>query len=304
MAPPTAPINLPDLIRERIRAGENVPPLTIYFNREVTGVTRRTLEVRIDAPWVTQEGSPAQWASAGVYFPIDLRMYGDIIQIPGPVPTPHTGETAKFAVSFIPRRQFFWVYDTNNQMQAAWPYMLLYYLVLANMTAGLDLPRVSVSLKGNFVYAPDAGGKYNEFGVLDGDNIGGQVGEPPPAARQPPILGGKNPSGNLTQGGLFESWFFLTYRDGQDRVRPEAMSRLGEIVRPFAPEQPAPERMPLFANLSSPEAIASATGVSVAVARRIAAARERQPFVDAADFRSRARIDARAWEKIEPKLIL
>jgi hypothetical protein len=292
------------LIRERIRAGENVPPLTIYFNREVTGVTRRTLEVRIDAPWVTQEGSPAQWASAGVYFPIDLRMYGDIIQIPGPVPTPHTGETAKFAVSFIPRRQFFWVYDTNNQMQAAWPYMLLYYLVLANMTAGLDLPRVSVSLKGNFVYAPDAGGKYNEFGVLDGDNIGGQVGEPPPAARQPPILGGKNPSGNLTQGGLFESWFFLTYRDGQDRVRPEAMSRLGEIVRPFAPEQPAPERMPLFANLSSPEAIASATGVSVAVARRIAAARERQPFVDAADFRSRARIDARAWEKIEPKLIL
>ncbi len=304
MVQPTAPVDPTDLIVERIKRGRDVPPLTVYFNREVTGVTRRTLEVRIDAPMSTQEGKPAQAVSAGIYFPIELRMYGDIVQIPGPVPTPHTGETAKFAVTFIPRRQFFWVYDTNNQPQAAWPYLLLYYLINANMRVPLDLPRVSVSLKGNFVYALGAGGKYDEFGVLDGDNIGGQVGEPPPAARQPPILGGKNPSGNLTQGGLFESWFFLTMRDSQGREQPREMANLGEMFRNFAPEQPAPERMPVLANFSSAEAIAAAAGVTDAVARRIATARERQPFADADDFRRRARISERDWEKLEGKLVI
>ncbi|MBR0820225.1 hypothetical protein [Bradyrhizobium liaoningense] len=299
MAPPTAPVDLTDLIVERIKRGRDVPPLTVYFNREVKGVTRRTLEVRIDAPMSTQEGKPAQAVSSGVYFPIDLRMYGDIVQIPGPVPTPHTGEIANFAVTFIPRRQFFWVFDSNNQPQAAWPYLLLYYLINANMRVPLDLPRVNVSLKGNFVFAPDAGGKYTEFGVLDGDNIGGQVGEPPPAARQPPILGGKNPSGNLTQGGLFESWFFLTQRDSQGREQPQEVSRLGEMFRNFTPEQPTLERMPTLANFSSAEAIVAATGVSDAVARRIAAARERQPFADADDFRSRAGISERDWAKLD-----
>ena len=72
----------------------------------------------------------------------------------------------------------------------------------------LDWPTVTLMLKGEFVFAPDAGGNFTQDGVLDGENIGGRVGRN--ENRPPPIKGGKNPSGNLAQGGRFESWFFAS----------------------------------------------------------------------------------------------
>jgi hypothetical protein len=128
---------------------------------------------------------------------------------------------------------------------------------------------MKISLNGNFVFSPNLG---DEFGVLDGDNIGGRVGgrvgEPPPAARQPPILGGKNPSGNLTQGGLFESWFFLTTKGAVERS-----PLLDPLLGRLAPMSFALDPAPLSANFSSADAIVAATGVSAAAAARIVAAR-------------------------------
>jgi hypothetical protein len=69
----------------------------------------------------------------------------------------------------------------------------------------LSLPSVQVLLRGDFVWV---GPDWAEDRVLDGDNIGGRVGL---AVNRPgPIQGGRNPSGDLAQGGDFESWFFLS----------------------------------------------------------------------------------------------
>ena len=59
---------------------------------------------------------------------------------------------------------------------------------------------------GDFIWA---GQDFKEAAVLDADNIGGCVGSTTRNRDVSWINGGKNPSGNLTQGGDFESWFFL-----------------------------------------------------------------------------------------------
>ena len=207
-----------------ILAGQDVPPLTIYFNKEMKGVTRRTLSVRFDMPLPTQGASGI---SAGAYLPIDLRMYGDILEVTGAIPTPHTGETASYAVSFLPRLEFFFAPDGTT---LAWPTLILY--TIANVAAGtdgaLDLPQVITALKGDFVVADTLN---IDTSVLDGDNIGGKVGDGS-YMRPAPITGGKNPSGNMDEGGLFESWFFLdglrrdqTPREGPDRSTTRKSSR-------------------------------------------------------------------------------
>jgi len=150
---------------------------------------------------------------------------------------------------------------------------------------------VTISLKGDFVFALDAGGQYTEFGVLDGDNIGGKVGEPPPAKRQPPIQGGKNPSGNLTQGGLFESWFFLTPR-GVDGFAPPIFTTLAPSLLGLGP-------IPPTINFGTAAEIAAAAGVSDAVARRIVEARAQQPFAGVDDLRTRARISGADLRRLE-----
>jgi Helix-hairpin-helix motif len=205
---------------------------------------------------------------------------------------------AAFAVSFIPRRQFFAVLDANNQPTiVASPLQLLVTLGNAARVANLDPPRLTVSMRGNFVFAPDANGQYTELGVLDGDNVGGRVGEPPPAARLPPIQGGKNPSGNLTQGGLFESWFFLTVSDiwgggGASTTLPT-----------FGPSLLGLERSPPTINFSTAAEIAAAAEVSNAVAHRIVEARAQAPFTTVDDLRTRARISGPALSKIRDRVL-
>ena len=92
-------------VQNAIKAGQGVPPLTIYFNKEMTGVTRRTLSVSFAMPLPTPGVNGG--LSAAVYLPIDLRMYGDIVEVMGSIPTPNTGETAPYAASFLPRLEFF-----------------------------------------------------------------------------------------------------------------------------------------------------------------------------------------------------
>ena len=140
-----------------ILAGQDVPPLTIYFNKEMKGVTRRTLSVRFAMPLPTKGASGI---SAGAYLPIDLRMYGDILEVTGAIPTPHTGETAPYAVSFLPRLEFFFTPDGTT---LAWPTLGPSHDRRRRgcATGGtLDLPQVIAALKGDFVVARHAEHRY------------------------------------------------------------------------------------------------------------------------------------------------
>ncbi len=296
--------NVETRVRELVKGGKP-PPLTIYFNKKLNGITRRTLGATIDAPWATKNAQ-GQFESNGLYLPLTLKLYGRIIETIGPVPTPHTNEQAAYAVSLVLPETFFVTKNQNGQTQPALPYILLVMLTYLCASANLDKPRVLVDLRGDFVYAPAAGDAYDEFGVLDGNNVGGRVGLPPPEARKPPILGGNNPSGNLTQGGLFESWFLLTARDSHVPA-PEAMVEAvaAATASPLAAafgRAPAAMRFPPTANFASVDEIAALPGVSRPLAQRIVKAREAKPIEGLADLKKRAHISDADWEKLKPHL--
>jgi hypothetical protein len=291
---------------ERVRGlviGGNPPPLTIYFNKAMRGITRRTLAVTIDAPFAT-ENAQNNLESSGLYLPIDLRLYGSIIEINGALMTPHTNEPAPYAVSFVPHPRFFMTTNANNQQLPAWPFILLWLLVYASQQAGLDQPCLRVELKGDFVYAPDLGGNYTELGVLDGDNIGGRVGQPPPPGRLPPLQGGANPSGNLTQGGVFESWFFLGMGDPHPGPANDALRRAPLMTSFGASMLGDAAALPPTANFASANELAAIPGVSRALANRIVRAREAAPLTGLADLKRRANLTEREWQALKDHLIV
>jgi len=291
-----------DKLKQLVQAGgATLPPLTIYFNKPMQGITRRTLTVTIDAPMPGADGKGG-FGSAGVYLPIVLKMYGEIVEITGGLTTPHTAESAPYAVSFLPASQFFFTIDAQGNQKATWPITLVTYLTYLNAIAHIDQPRILVELNGDFVYAPDINGNYTEFGVLDGENIGGRVGQPPPAARQPPITGGKNPSGNLTQGGLFSSWFFLTFRDGSPGPLHDAASA-APIFQSYGASALSLPALPPTANFSSSADLAAA-GVPADLAQKIVAERRRKPISGASDLRSRLKLSADDWNQLSKKLLI
>ncbi len=280
--------------------GIQVPPLTIYFNKPMKGITRRTMTVTIDSPLPTGVGT------AAVYFPIDLKMYGEIIEIqpvaPAFLTTPHTGEQCPYAVSFLPSLAFFETIDAQTGAATlTWPTILLTFLTYLCQRAQVDLPRVLIELNGDFVYSPDVNGNYTEFGVLDGENIGGRVGRGPPELRQPPILGGKNPSGNLTQGGLFSGWFFLTSKDSSTGPMDEAV-RAAPVFQSFGTVLNLPA-MPPSANFSSAAQLKEA-GISADLAKKIVAERGRKPIAGATDLRGRLRLSDQDWTALSSKLVI
>jgi hypothetical protein len=280
--------------QKAILARQGVPPLTIYFNKEMTGVTRRTFSVSFAMPLPTPGVNGG--LSAAVYLPIDLRMYGDIVGVTGSIPTPHTGETALYAASFLPRLEFF----TQPNGQLGWPiYVLLAIGEIAGRSETLDLPQCIVALKGDFVVA---NGLAIDAGVLDGDNIGGKVGEAT-YTRPGPITGGKNPSGNLDEGGLFESWFFLS------GLRAEAGSTAGpinqdEVLSIFNPSRFGMTGAPPAMNFSSASDIAEATGISQGLADRIVRERATRPFTSGQDLKTRLNISNGDWKRLQPKLLM
>jgi len=280
-------------VQKAILAGQGVPPFTIYFNKEMTGVTRRTLSVSFAMPLPTPGVNGGE--SAAVYLPIDLRMYGDIVEVTGSIPTPHTGETAPYAASFLPRLEFF----TQPNGQLAWPvYILLAIAEIAGRSDTLDLPQCIVALKGDFVVA---NGLAIDAGVLDGDNIGGKVGDGT-YTRPGPITGGKNPSGNLDEGGLFESWFFLSglrWAAGTTGpINPEQVHSL------FTPSTFGITAAPPTANFSSASDIAEATGVSQRLAERIVQERATRPFTSFQDLETRLNISNADRKKLQSKLLM
>jgi len=99
--------------------------------------------------------------------------------------------------------------------------------------------------------------------MLDADNIGGQVGNDVP--RGGIITGGKNPSGDMVEGGDFEGWFFLR--------PPKNLGLAGSLTH---------------LNSASASDLASVPGISLALAKKIVAEREAQ-----GSFRSFADLSAR-----------
>lgn len=281
-------------VQKAILAGQGVPPLTVYFNKEMTGVTRRTLSVSFAMPLPTPGVNGG--VSAAVYLPIDLRMYGDIVEVTGSIPTPHTGETAPYAASFLPRLEFF----TQPNGQLAWPvFVLLAIAQIASRSDTLDLPQCIIALKGDFVVA---NGLAIDAGVLDGENIGGKVGDVT-YTRPSPITGGKNPSGNLDEGGLFESWFFLTGLRG-DVADTTGPINQEEVLSLFNPSRFGVMAVPPTANFSSASQIAEATGVSQKLADRIVGERAAKPFTSGQDLKTRLNISPADWKKLQSKLLM
>jgi hypothetical protein len=293
-----------DLKRLVTAGGASTPWLTLYFNKPLKGINRQTLRIWIDVPLFALDAQ-GQIVAAGIYFPLQLKLYGQIIEIPslaGGIPTRHTGERAPYAVSFLPAAQFFTPGPPNPANSQVSPSLsdLVTGLALINSLGQLEPPRVMVELHGDFVWAPDAFGNYSELAVLDGNNVGGQVGNGAQTRLDPPIQGGKNPSGDLTQGGLFESWFMLTA--GKD-YNPGPVQEKARAARPLDLFNAAGVPVPAVASLSSPQQI-EAAGVPAELAARIAQERGRRPFASAADLRKRLQLADADWALLQSKLVL
>jgi len=232
------------------------PLLTIYFNDVMTGVDRQSFRVEVTYPDVT--GTKGKnLAFSGLYG--SALLYGDIVDLApaGGITTPHTLETAKSAWAFLPYPDFW-----NNAGLRGW---WLGETYVTDPWPTLDLPCVRVTLSGDFVYA---GSTYAESGVLDGNNIGGQVGLN--ETRGGSITGGKNPSGDMTEGGTFESWFYLQ--------APGAQQPTNKVN----------------VNQATPADLRTLPGVTAAFVKTIVAERQRQNFKDLKDFQSRVGLSADA----------
>ncbi len=226
---------------------QDPPILAIYFNQKVDGIDRQTFRVEITYPMVED-----QVYFPGIYNINRLQIYGQLVELValGVTSTPHTGEVPLSAWAFIPYPTF-WktlaglnIWAGQNARTDPWP--------------ALDLPCVRVTLSGDFIYTD---GVYAESNLLDGDNIGGRVGLN--AVRGGPITGGKNPSGDMVEGGVFESWFYLE--------QPSAAGG-NEKVNLNKATGPQLQALP---------------GVDTALSKRILAERKKAPFTDVKDFQTK-----------------
>lgn len=228
---PSEVFNSEDAIRRR-------GLFTIYFNKEMTGINRQTFRVWVDYPGVltTVIDPPSTFRStfSGLYnyisvnnFPLnfELKLYGEILPLPnGPHLTPNTNESSPWAVTFIPHK---------NSFASSFPILSFILLLVRqalqqeepeNLT-DLDLPTVHICLKGDFVHTlGELSEDELENQILDADNIAGLIGTNRDRGGQ--IQGGRNPSGNLTKGGDFESWFFLIPPENNVNENPSPIDDL------------------------------------------------------------------------------
>jgi DNA-binding beta-propeller fold protein YncE len=261
-----------DNYQDHPKETQDRPPLiTLYFNEaDMRNIDRQTFQVSIHYPQMIREK-----IFTGLYNTANVDLYGYVLPL-GPRPTPHTGETAKSAYAFVVYHEFFTnVHGLFNEFFQGANY------AAPSEDLRLDDPCVRVLLKGDFVYAGPA---YKEEAVLDAENIGGNVGDGT-FTRPGPITGGKNPSGNLAQGGTFESWFFLTRGDGPIDRTPN-LSRLNRISMLTGDPRRAPD-----VNESTAEELREVAGMTDAAVRRLVRARESEPFRDLDDMKTRARLN-------------
>ena len=162
----------------------------------------------------------------------------------------------------------------------------------------LTVATLQVRLKGDFLFAPDTDGNFSEALTLDADNMGGHVGID--RVRGGSIAGGKNPSGNLTQGGDFESWLRLTLFETVTGMTPPDRSKAAAF---WAALRNRPEDLPVSINLATSEQLEIA-GFSRAQANRIVEARRQQPFTQDADLIARGRVSAQLLSDIGDRIVL
>lgn len=239
------------------RIAEGFPPLLmIYFNQPtLTGIDRQSFRVSIEYPAFKALDPKGAGPFAGIYA-APISLYGYPVPIAGPLTTPHTGEPAQSAWAFIPDQNFFQVEMTTQ-------FLSIVFMGAKLPDLKLDLPCVHVTLKGDFIYA---GANFADKMMLDADNIGGQVGLN--VTRGTPPNGGKNPSGDLVEGGDFESWFFL---------QPPANAGLrNNLINP---------------NSANVNDLANLPGISATIAKKIVAERDvNGPFTNVDDLSTRLKL--------------
>jgi hypothetical protein len=278
-------------VGDKITAGKTVPPLTIYFNRKMTGISRQTLTVRIKVPLfrAIPNTQPVQLKPFGAY--LEAAIYGDIVlldNIPTTSTTPHTGEPYAYAASFVPSSE-------------AFALVLPIFLFLSSMgqqQLGLEAATMHVELKGDFVWSPDKDGNFSEDAVLDADNIGGNVGKR--ITRKPPVKGGMNPSGNLTQGGDFESWLLMTWSGDVTRTE-DTHVRAAAMAMARAPSGLDLTAMPVSMPFASKSDLLAA-GLNENQAKKVISERSKRPFTGLADLEKRANLSKDAARKLRTKV--
>jgi hypothetical protein len=275
-------------LNQRIIAGKDVPLFTIYFNRKLAGIDDQTFILRIKYRYTSLQ----QDQLTPTDFYQELGVCGDILLVDGTIPTPHTQEDSVFAASFIPRKEFF--HRLVQLLQVGWqrpsPTQGQPQRELATVT-------LQVQLKGDFVWASDESG-FREGLVLDADNIGGLVGQAGPRSGAV-VRGGKNPSGNLTQGGDFEGWFGVTLF-APDRTRP--LPTVDPPTTVFSPADIAacPPRVSI--NLATAPQL-TAAGLTAAQAAKVVEARRQSWFVNSQDVAGRAGIPDEVLRNLRDKII-
>ena len=288
----------PVKVGDKITAGntvppDTVPPLTIYFNRKMTGISRQTLTLRIKLPLfqAVPNTQPPQFRALGLY--LELPIYGDIVlvdTIPSTSTTPHTGEPYAYAACFVPR---------TEALTLILP-LLLIVGAIGQQQLGLEAVTMHVDLKGDFVWSPDAAGNFSEKAVLDADNIGGNVGKR--ITRKPPVKGGMNPSGNLTQGGDFESWLRMTV-SGEVTKTTSAQVRAAAMAMVRTPSALDLTAMPVSMPFAS-RADLLAAGLTDSQADKVLLERSTRPFTDMADLAKRTSLGKEAARKLGTRVFL
>ena len=331
-------------VREALR-GE-LPMLTVYLSREVSGVEGLTFDVALDGPDPSAlvQGLSPNATAAALYDAFDALarpevrgVTASVLNLGGPHPTPHTGESAVQAWGLVP---------------SAYGFLSLYAYIFgaiarippdSDREAALEGIRqlvrrwaLRVTLRGDFVVADVLAD--TEANLLDADNVGGRVGID--RVRSPLFAPHRNPSGNLTQGGTFESWLRLDARLDDlplpgDDVPGRGVGAAGlrdrvvpEVLRPSLPLRGEgaglrPDLLTLGAspaardgfravglgavarldpNTASESALRALPGIGAATARTILEARAQRPFASLDDFQERVRPQSTHWDALRDRL--
>lgn len=256
-------------------------PLVIYFDEKMAGIDRQTFRISLSYPQVGERST-----FCGLYNIVNLDFCGTVMDLGAGGATPHTGESFASAWAFIPPPELFTDPLPVNLIANAWNMFL-------KTGDPQDLPCLRIVLSGDFIYSPNPiTGNYDESRMLDGNNIGGQVGVlrtrglPFPASPM-------NPSGDMVEGGTFEGWFFFQ--------PPKERLAIGNIeggldVAVFG--RPALIRV----NQAPAADLQQLPGITAAIAKKIIAQRERQPFSCVEDFQSRVGLSADAMSKLADQI--
>ena len=156
---------------------------------------------------------------------------------------------------------------------------------------------LQVRLKGDFLFAPDAGGAFKENLSLDADNTGGQVGidrtRGRGARRQEPV--GKSHARRRFR----ELAAAVSVR--VDRRREAGGPGEGVGYDDGAPQPP--RDLPVSINLATPDMLERA-GFTSAQARRLVESRRNKPFRENADVIARGNISEAALRKVGDRIVL